>query len=67
MPRLRCMCAAGRPLADVVSSCGLSPLPRLTLRERSTLALGRFDQIGMAAMAAGAAENAIEIADGKRA
>ncbi|CAN0556817.1 unnamed protein product, partial [Ectocarpus sp. 12 AP-2014] len=36
----------------------------LTAREGSTLELGRFDQIGTAAVAAAAASNAIEIADG---
>lgn len=50
---------------DATSSCELSPLSTLTAREGSTLALGRFDRIGAAAMAAAAASNAIEIADGK--
>lgn len=54
-----------RPLSEVASTCGLSPLPALTAREGSTLALGRFDQVGTAAMAAAAASNAMEIADGK--
>ncbi|CBJ27242.1 Histidyl-tRNA Synthetase Similar to Histidine Ammonia-Lyase [Ectocarpus siliculosus] len=53
-----------RPLLEVLSSCELSPLSTLTGREGSTLELGRFDQIGTAAVAAAAASNAIEIADG---
>eukprot|EP00903_Cladosiphon_okamuranus_P009772 g9291.t1 len=53
-----------RPLLEVISSCELSPLSTLTVLEGSTLVLGRFDQVGTAAMAAAAASNAIEIADG---
>lgn len=49
----------------MLSSCELSPLSTLTAREGSTLELGRFDQIGTAAVAAAAAFNAIEIADGE--
>lgn len=61
MTVVRCV----RPLLEVASSCALSPLSTLTLREGKTLVLGRFDQIGTAAMAAAAAANAIEIADGE--
>ncbi|CAN0111245.1 unnamed protein product, partial [Laminaria digitata] len=53
-----------RPLSEVGSTCELSPLPSLTAREGNTLALGRFDEIGTATMAAAAASNAMEIADG---
>lgn len=55
-----------RPLSEVAATCELSPLPSLTAREGNTLALGWFDEIGTAAMAAAAASNAMEIADGKR-
>ncbi|CAN0102013.1 unnamed protein product, partial [Hapterophycus canaliculatus] len=54
-----------RPVSEVASSCDLSPLATLTAREGNTLVLGRFDRIGTAAMAAAAASNAIEIADGE--
>lgn len=56
---------ADRPLEDALSSCGVAPVSDLSLGEGRALALGRFDRIGVAAMAAGAAVNAIEIADGK--
>ena len=62
---LMCVCVYARPLLEVASSCGLSPLSTLTAREGSTLVLGRFDQVGAAAVAAAAASNAIEIADGE--
>lgn len=66
---ISCWCdvimSCGRPLLEVASSCELSPLSSLTAQEGSTLVLGRFDQIGTAGMAAAAASNAIEIADGK--
>lgn len=52
-------------MLEAASSCELSPLSALTAREGSTLVLGRFDQVGTAAMAAAAASNAIEIADGE--
>lgn len=55
-----------RPLLDVASSCEISPLATLTVREGNTLVLGRFDRIGTAAVAAAAAVNVIEIADCKR-
>ena len=61
IPRAYC----GRPLLEAASSCELSPLSTLTAREGSTLVLGRFDQVGTAAMAAAAASNAVEIADGE--
>lgn len=54
-----------RPLMDVVSSCGITPLDYLTLKEGQTLTLGRFDRVGVAALATGAAVNAVEIADGE--
>lgn len=50
---------------DAASTCGLSPLSTLTAREGDTLVLGRFDLVGTAAMAAAAACNVIEIADGE--
>lgn len=59
------MMSCGRPLLEVASSCELSPLATLTAQEGNTLVLGRFDQIGTAAMAAAAASNVIDIADGK--
>lgn len=61
-----CTISNVRPLLDVASSCEISPLATLTAREGSTLALGRFDKIGAAAVTAAAAVNVIEIADGKR-
>lgn len=60
------MMSCGRPLLEVASSCELSLLSTLTAQEGNSLVLGRFDQIGTAAMAAAAASNAVEIADGKR-
>ncbi|CAN0103580.1 unnamed protein product, partial [Sphacelaria rigidula] len=53
-----------RPLLEAASACGLSPLSMLTPGEGKTIALGNFVGVGVAAMAAGAAANAIEIADG---
>lgn len=49
----------------MVAKSGVSPLEALTQQEGTTLELGRFDQIGMAALASAAALNAVEIADGE--
>lgn len=54
-----------RPWREAASSCELSPLAVLTRSEGNTIVLGSFVGIGVAAMAAAAAANAIEIADGK--
>lgn len=54
-----------RPWQEAASSCDLSPLTALTHSEGTTIVLGSFAGIGEVAMAAGAAANAIEIADGE--
>lgn len=65
MPHLMLTVCFCRPLSEAASSCELSPLSTLTASEGNTLTLGRFDRVGTAAMAAAAASNAIEIADGE--
>ncbi|CAM9627319.1 unnamed protein product, partial [Discosporangium mesarthrocarpum] len=53
-----------RPLMDALTEASLSPLPNLYDSEWRTVSLGTFTDVGIAALAAAAAANAVEIADG---